>query len=1063
MATVGRVVVLLWVDILAMYAMYVMMAYLTNVWKLGFTHAAAIVNVFWGIVTVLPLLLAFLVDTILGNYWMLLISSFAYSAGLGFLTMSTPPVLANATGTCSEYKPECIGQGQKVLFYTALPLIAFGMSGHLTSWNSFIAEQFSGEEDDLDENTFWRFFFSIFAVVITTIVAVLALPYIKPWSLRFGIPAICTLVATLLFFSGSCSYKYFRPAGSPLTMFVRVFVAATSKLFYRTPRDATELYEIQNPENYSVPHTRSLRSMPLLSDFISINNLYIKNKALSDTRMYTFLMCRCLDKAAILIPTKPREEQEKNIWRLCRVTEVEETKTIMRMIPVWMTFVLCGVVSSIGLTYFIEQLDHLNHKVGRLTVPSVALLWFYEQAQNQCTKLYAKFSNALAESGSRKFAPSFGIAVSMILAILCCITAAKVENRRLGMVQKHGLVDKPDETVPMTMFWLLPQFVCFGHSTGFSITAPFASSSTNPLPRHEITCSFSLVACLVLGYLECSFGICCGKMVGVFYRYKESELEDQEESVLFRTSQEREVDWGSQAARAVACYRSLSLRYTSLSLEESLLWADILVGFAFFEMQKYLTDVWKLSFTHAAGILNIWGGISLILPVFFLFLVDARLGNFTMLLISSTTYTVGIGFVTMSTPSVLATCKQCIGHTQKALFYTGMALIAVGSAGNNVSVLSFRDEQKDKPDNYAPAKACLKILGFILVVLIPVIGAIALPYIKPWTLRFGIPAICTAFVTFLFWSGWCTYDKDKPKGSPLTNVCRVFVASAFKKSKPYDGKIYKKSEHESFSRSRCLRCLEKAAIILPGEDEENNRWRLCSVGEVEEAKIAVRMIPMWLTFIVCGIVLLLLSKWAKTWFDILATCSLKKYKQYGAPIGITVAMIFSVLCCITAAEIETRRLNVIRRHGLLDQPDKDVPMSIFWLLFQFFLLAGLDAFLEKGVGTFHEEQAPKSMKTYLKYFTNAVSGLGFMCSVVSVYVVGKISERGGRTNWFQYTLNRSRLDRYYWVLAALSSVNLLVFILVASSYRYKDGAASNQGVVGTGGSAFPSTTADDRR
>ncbi|KAL0338210.1 UNVERIFIED_CONTAM: protein NRT1/ PTR FAMILY 5.5 [Sesamum angustifolium] len=329
------------------------------------------------------------------------------------------------------------------------------------------------------------------------------------------------------------------------------------------------------------------------------------------------------------------------------------------------------------------------------------------------------------------------------------------------------------------------------------------------------------------------------------------------------------------------------------------------------------------------------------------------------------------------------------------------------------------------------------------------------------------------------------------QSQPVTNVCRVFVASAFKKSKPYDGKIYKKAEHESFSRSRCLRCLEKAAIILPGEDEENNRWRLCSVGEVEEAKIAVRMIPMWLTFVVCGIVsstantyfveqankmnhklgtwkvplqvLLLLSKWAKTWFDILATCSLKKYKQYGAPIGITVAMTFSVICCITAAKIETRRLNVIRRHGLLDQPNEEVPMSIFWLLFQFFLLAGLDAFLEKGVGTFYEEQAPKSMKTYLKYFTNAVSGLGFMCSVVSVYVVGKISERGGRTNWFQYTLNRSRLDRYYWVLAALSSVNLLVFILVASSYRYKDGAVSNQEVVGTGGSAFPSTTADDRR
>lgn len=63
-----------------MYAMYVMMTYLTNVWKIGFTRAAAIVNVFWGSVIISPLFLIFIVDTILGHYWMLLISSFSFSA-----------------------------------------------------------------------------------------------------------------------------------------------------------------------------------------------------------------------------------------------------------------------------------------------------------------------------------------------------------------------------------------------------------------------------------------------------------------------------------------------------------------------------------------------------------------------------------------------------------------------------------------------------------------------------------------------------------------------------------------------------------------------------------------------------------------------------------------------------------------------------------------------------------------------------------------------------------------------------------------------------------------------
>ncbi|XP_042056285.1 uncharacterized protein LOC121800858 [Salvia splendens] len=105
----------------------------------------------------------------------------------------------------------------------------------------------------------------------------------------------------------------------------------------------------------------------------------------------------------------------------------------------------------------------------------------------------------------------------------------------------------------------------------------------------------------------------------------------------------------------------------------ALLWADILVSYALFVMQNYLTKVWNISFVNAAGILNIWGGISMILPVFFLFLVDTLLGNRTMLVISSISYSLGIGLVTMSTPPVLAgatgTCKdykpKCVHRPQK--------------------------------------------------------------------------------------------------------------------------------------------------------------------------------------------------------------------------------------------------------------------------------------------------------------------------------------------------------------------------------------------------------------
>lgn len=60
-----------------------------------------------------------------------------------------------------------------------------------------------------------------------------------------------------------------------------------------------------------------------------------------------------------------------------------------------------------------------------------------------------------------------------------------------------------------------------------------------------------------------------------------------------------------------------------------------LVHRVFFVMQAYLTNGWRLSFTHAAGIMNFWEGMTLVLPTLLQFLADLMLGNFTVALISS--------------------------------------------------------------------------------------------------------------------------------------------------------------------------------------------------------------------------------------------------------------------------------------------------------------------------------------------------------------------------------------------------------------------------------------------
>ncbi|XP_062096777.1 protein NRT1/ PTR FAMILY 5.5-like [Humulus lupulus] len=426
-----KITVLVWVDILAIYAVSTLITYLTDVWKLNYTHAAAIVNMFWGFSAIMPFTMQYIVDTFMGNYCMVFLSNFAYSLGLGFLSMSTPPVLSNILGNCDEYKPACIGIEQKILFYTGLTLLTFGVSGHLTSLAKFIEDHKTREENNPKLYCCCGFI----VVILVPLIGAILIPLIKSWSIRFGITAICSVLATIIFLTGIRSYQRDKARGSPLTIVFRVLIASALKSFQKCPKDASQLYEHEqnNGISYKLSHTPRLR---------------------------------CLDKAAIVLPNQ--SHQNVNRWRVCSVTEVEETKTIICMIPMCTTFFLLGVVSSIGNTYFLEQANNMNRKVGHLSVPLTTLILFRDQAKAQFGKCYVRIASNYGSSSNIKYLARVGIAVSMIFAVNCCITAAKVENKRLDVVNSHGLLYKPKDKIPMSMFWLLPQFLLLGGLDGIS-------------------------------------------------------------------------------------------------------------------------------------------------------------------------------------------------------------------------------------------------------------------------------------------------------------------------------------------------------------------------------------------------------------------------------------------------------------------------------------------------------------------------------------------------------------------------------------------------------------------
>ncbi|XP_060167920.1 protein NRT1/ PTR FAMILY 5.5 isoform X4 [Lycium barbarum] len=313
--------------------------------------------------------------------------------------------------------PECIGEGQHILFYIALALSALGEAGQAVSFGSFLVEQLGENASRPSIN-----YLHSFAVKPFNVAAVLGFSYISPWSLWFGIAAIFYTVAAFIFSSGCCTYKYVKPA------------------------DGSQLYNSSNPGNQCLPHTNGL------SHWLGFNTPTIYSVDVDG------VLDRCMEDQS--------HRCSCNCQCLPCVAEIEVTKFAIRTFPMSMTYILGGVMASLSYTYFLEQANTMTNKVGHLRVPLVVFQWFQLETIEQFPKLYHKFVSLLRGSEAKPSSPRVGVAVSILLGILCTITAAKVESRRLIVVKSYGLAGETDEKIPMTVFWLLPQYLLLGAVDG---------------------------------------------------------------------------------------------------------------------------------------------------------------------------------------------------------------------------------------------------------------------------------------------------------------------------------------------------------------------------------------------------------------------------------------------------------------------------------------------------------------------------------------------------------------------------------------------------------------------
>ncbi|CAJ2640234.1 unnamed protein product [Trifolium pratense] len=444
-----------------------------------------------------------------------------------------------------------------------------------------------------------------------------------------------------------------------------------------------------------------------------------------------------------------------------------------------------------------------------------------------------------------------------------------------------------------------------------------------------------------------------------------------------------------------------------------------------------------------------WSGTCYITPLIGAFVADSYLGRYWTIASFSIIYVIGMTLLTLSA-SVSGIKPTCQGKEnchatdlQSVVCFTALYLIALGTGGIKPCVSSYgADQFDDNDENEKEHKSSFFNWFYFSINIGALIASSLLVWVQDnvgWGWGFGIPAVAMAIAVGSF-----------------------FSESAIQGSRKLD-------------HTDELRFFDKAAVLGQSDKVKDsiNPWRLCTVTQVEELKSILRLLPVWATGIIfatvygqMGTLFVLQGQTMNTHvgnssfkippaslsiFDTLSVIFwVPVYDRIIVPLarkftghknGLTqlqrmgVGLFISIFAMVVAAILELIRLRYVRRHNYYEL--EEIPMTIFWQVPQYFLIGCAEVFTLIGQLEFFYEQAPDAMRSLCSALALLTIALGQYLSSLLVTIVTNISTKNGSVGWIPDNLNYGHIDYFFWLLAVLSVLNLILFIVVARLYTYK--------------------------
>ncbi|KAG8650551.1 protein NRT1/ PTR FAMILY 1.2 [Manihot esculenta] len=525
-------------------------------------------------------------------------------------------------------------------------------------------------------------------------------------------------------------------------------------------------------------------------------------------------------------------------------------------------------------------------------------------------------------------------------------------------------------------------------------------------------------------------------------------------------------------------------------------------------MVFYLMKEYHMGVAQATTTIFLWNAATNFTPLLGALISDSCLGRFLTIGLGSSFSLLGMTLMWLTAmvpylrPPPCDQTTQTICETptalQMAVLVISMGLISIGAGGIRPCSLAFGVDQLDKRSNSKNKGVLESYFGCynactVIAVLMSMTAVVYIQEQHGWKVGFGVPVILMFLSIFLFFVASPLYFKLKERTNLLAGFAQVLIAAYKNRKVPFpprdsDNKYYHKKNSEFIVPTENLRFLNKACIIrnpeqdLAPDGSASNPWNLCTVERVEELKVIIRVIPIWSTGIMISInvsqgsllqvlqassmdrhltsnfeipagsfamfLVVSIIMWIFLYDRVILPLASKikgEPVRLGVKLRMGIGLFFSCMSMVVAGIVENIQQSKAIMEGNINNPQAVLEMSALWLIPQFCLNGLAEAFNSISQSEFFHSEFPKNLSS----IASALSGLGMavanLLAIVVLSTVDQITTEGGKDGWVPDNINKGRYDKYYGLLAIMSFVSLLYFVLCSWAYDHSKDQLSEVG------------------